>query len=181
MSKLRPMRILMIFTLLALAAALAHANTITTVDGEISVTAVVTLSGSLYTYDYTVADATGLLAVLDIAVTPGISITNIQAPGGASAFETAYDSGLGLVSFLENNAVFTDAPEAGFTFESPVAPGASSFDVTLFDGTTGSGSVEGPLVSSVPEPGSWMLCALAGAVLLSSRKRLPLSRFHIIR
>lgn len=173
MSTSRPVRILRSLVLLTVVSGLGQAGTITTVDGPVTVTDVVTPIGPLYQYDYTVADGTGLLAVLDIGVTPGIAISGLTAPGGVSAFETAYDPVLGLVSFLENNAVFTAAPEPGFIFDSPVAPGASTFGVTLFDGTTGAGSVQGPVT---PEPASLMLCVLGGAALLSGRKKLLASR-----
>jgi hypothetical protein len=148
----------------------AHADTITVPEGTISVTDVVTPIGSLFQYDYTVSDGTGLLAVLDIAVTPGQTITGLTGPGGPTDFETAYDSVLGLVSFLENNAVFTSTPESGFIFDSSIAPENSNFGVTLFDGTTGTGAVQAP-VASVPEPGSLGLCATAVAALVFWRKR----------
>jgi hypothetical protein len=148
----------------------AHAGTINIPEGTITVTDVVTPIGPLFQYDYTVSDGTGQLAVLDIAVTPGQSITGLTGPGGPTDFETAYDSVLGLVSFLENDAVFTSTPESGFIFDSPVGPESSSFDVTLFDGTTGTGSVQAP-VGSVPEPGSLGLCAIGGAALVFWRKR----------
>jgi len=155
-------------------AALSQAGTVVTVDGPISVTSVVTQSGSLYEYDYSIADGTGLLAVLDIDVTPGISITGLTAPGGSSAFMTAYDSGLGLVSFLDNNAVFPSTSESGFIFYSPIAPMATNFGVTLFDGTTGTADgIQGPVV---PEPASTTLFLFGGVVLLFWRKRMTASR-----
>jgi hypothetical protein len=173
LSTSRTVQIRRSLALLAVVAGLAQAGTITTGDGSITVTDMVTQIGPLYQYDYTVADETGLLAVLDIGVTPGIAISGLTAPGGTPAFETAYDPVLGLVSFIENNAEFTAAPEPGFIFDSPVAPGPSTFGVTLFDGTTGTGSVEGPVT---PEPASLMLCLFGGAALLFGRKRLLASR-----
>lgn len=146
----------------------AQAGSISLTEGVITVTDQVTPVGSLFQYDYTVSDTTGLLAVLDIAVSPGIAISDISAPGGSAAYETAYDSVLGLVSFLENNAVFPSSPEPGFMFDSPVGPGDSTFGVTLYDGTTGTGSVTGPVT---PEPASLTLFGLGGAVLLAGRKR----------
>ena len=173
MSTSRTAQILRTLALLAVISGSAQAGTITTVDGSITVTDVVTLIGPLYQYAYTVADETGLLAVLDIGVTPGIAISGLTAPGGTTAFETAYDPVLGLVSFIENNAEFTAAPESGFIFLSSVAPGPSTFGVTLFDGTTGTGSVDGPVA---PEPASLMLCVFGGAALLFRRKRFLASR-----
>ena len=172
MSLFRTVRILAPLAFSVMAADLAQANTINLSEGNITVTDVVTRIGPLFQYDYTVADGTGQLAVLDIGVTPGIAISGLTGPGGPADFETAYDSVLGLVSFLENGSVFSSSPESGFIFDSTVPPGASTFGVTLFDGTTGSGSVQGPVV---PEPSLLPLCALGGAALLFWRKRMPAS------
>ncbi len=168
MSLFRRVRILGPLAFSVIAAGLAQANTVTLTEGTITVTDVVTPIGPLFQYDYTVADGTGQLAVLDIGVTPGIPISGLTGPGGPADFEAAYDSVLGLVSFLENGAAFTASPEPGFIFDSPVAPGAGTFGVTLFDGNTGSGKVQGPVV---PEPSLLPLCALGGAALLFWRKR----------
>jgi hypothetical protein len=168
MSLLRMARILVPLAFSVIAISLAQADIVNLSEGNITVTDVVTPIGPLFQYDYTVADGTGQLAVLDIGVTPGIPISGLTGPGGPTDFETAYDSVLGLVSFLENGSVFTAAPESGFIFDSPVAPGASTFGVTLFDGTIGSGRVQGPVV---PEPSLLPLCALGGAALLFWRKR----------
>lgn len=172
MSRLRTVPILGTLAVSFAALGIAQAGTITTTDGTVTVTDVVTpISGSLYQYNYIVTDATGLLAVLDISVTPGISISGLTAPGGSSGFTSTIDTvgsgsaGQEFVSFLENQGMFTATAESGFIFDSPVAPGPATFDVTLFDGATGTGgSVTGPVVA--PEPASLPLCVLGGAILL---------------
>jgi len=178
MSTLQTVRILRTLALSVIVSGIALASTVTTTDGTVTVTDVVTpIGGSLYQYDYTVTDETGLLAVLDIAVTPGIDISGLSAPGGAFDFTSTVDTVSTahgpeeFVSFLANNGTFTGTPESGFIFDSPVAPGASTFDVTLFDGTTGSGNIQAPIAT--PEPSSLPLCALVGAALLIWRKRSP--------
>jgi hypothetical protein len=189
MSTLRTVRIIRTLALSIIALGMARAETISVPEGTIVVTDVVTPNdptAGLFQYDYTISDGTGLLAVLDIAVTPGISITNFVAPGGVntpgSAFDAVTDtvntpSGLEeFVSFIENDGVFSGTPESGFSFDSPVAPSASTFGVTLFDGTTGSGSVTGPVVATTPEPSSLSFCALAGVAVLYWRRRLLASR-----
>src|ERR1700722_6955347 len=126
MSALQTVFSTLAFSVVALG--IANANTITTADGTISVTAVVTSIGPLFQYDYTVADATGLLAVLDIQVTPGADISGLSAPGGPSAFNTTIDTvntadgEEEFVSFLENNGTFSSTPESGFIFDSSIAP-----------------------------------------------------------
>ena len=159
---------------------IARAETINVPDGTVTVSDVVTAVGPLFQYDYTVADGTGELAVLDIGVTPGVDISGLTVPGGAFDFTTTVDTvntpggEEEFVSFIENNGIFSSTPQSGFIFDSSVGPGASSFDVTFFDGTSGSGSVQGPIVT--PEPSSLALCAFLGGVLLVWRERLPASR-----
>lgn len=167
-------------TLSLIASGLAMASTVTVAQGSITVTGAVTQAGSLYTYNYTVSDGTGLLAVLDIAVPPGTSITGLATPGGSTAFKTAYDPILGLVSFLENNSVFSSTPLAGFMFTSTLPPGTTAFGVTLLNNATAMGSVLGPVGpgSPVPEPASLALCALGATALFLGRKRLLLSAIH---
>jgi hypothetical protein len=172
-----------------IALGIARAGTVSVPEGTITVTDFVTPNdptAGLFQYDYTITDGTGQLAVLDIAVTPGISITNFAAPGGVNTPGSAFDaetdtvntpSGLEeFVSFIENDGIFNATPESGFIFDSPVAPRPSTFGVTLFDGTTGSGSVQGPVAAATPEPRSLALCALCGAALLFWRKRSLASR-----
>lgn len=186
MLKIRAVRMLMILVFSIAAVGMAQAGTVTTIDGNVTVTDVVTsIGGGLFQYNYTVGDGTIAfgaqgLAVLDIAVTPGVPISGLSAPGGAFAFTSIVDTvGSGssekeFVSFIENNGSFTSAPESGFIFDSPVGPAPTTFGVTLADGTAGTGSgLTGPVV---PEPGSLMLCALGGAILLFWRKRFLSSR-----
>jgi hypothetical protein len=172
MSASPTVRIARSLALSIIALATGRADTITDAEGAITVTNSVNAVGPLFQYNYTVSDGTGVLAVLDIAVTPGIDISGLAAPGGPSTFATAYDPVLGLVSFIENAAVFTSTPESGFIFDSSVSPSASTFGVTLFDGTTGSGNVEAPIV--VPEPSALTLCALGLAAILFWRKTCSL-------
>jgi hypothetical protein len=167
MSTLRTVWIIPTLALSLIASGIAHADVI--------VTANVTPNGGLFQYDYSITNQTADdLPVLDIAVTPDITIGDLTAPTG---FETAYDPGLGLVSFLENTASFGSTPLSGFMFDSSVAPSATTFtatlqDLTTFAVSTMSGSTQGPVV---PEPTMLMPCAL-GMAALFWRKRLLASR-----
>jgi len=142
----------------------------------ITVSPVVTQSGSTFHYDYSISNTTGLdLPVLDVAVTPGPTVTNLMAPAG---FQSAFDSVLGLVSFLEDTDVFSPSPISGFMFDSLVGPSSTSFTATLLDAnfnvSTMSGSTIGPAGSAaVPEPASLWLLAIAFCLLgLSARQTL---------
>jgi hypothetical protein len=166
---LRTVRILRTLALSIAAAGIAQADLV-------DVTAVVTPNGPLFQYDYSISNASADdLFDLDIAVMPGVTIENLSAPAG---FETAYDPGLGLVSFLENTATFGPTPLAGFIFDSPVAPAGTTFDANLqnldtFDISTVSGNTQGPVPT--PEPASLTLFASGAAALLFWRKRFPAS------
>jgi len=175
MSRLRTVPILGALAFSMFAAAAAHAAT---VDVTVDVTPI---SGGLFQYDYSIADGTGELFDLDIAVTPGTTITGLTAPGGdspTSAFNTAYDSVLGLVSFIQNLGAFSATPESGFIFDSPTGPGATTFTANLAtDGiTTQTGSTQGPIASATPEPSSLALCVIAGAAVVLGRKKALAAR-----
>jgi hypothetical protein len=156
----------------ALIAFLLLVSSAVAVGGPILVSPVVTQNGSMFHYDYTISNATGLdLAVLDIAVRAGLAISGLEAPFG---FESAYDPGLGLVSFLENTAVFGATPLSGFAFNASLGPSSTSFKGTLVDGksnvSTMSGSTTGPAGAGVPEPGSLYLLAGGVPLLLLYRR-----------
>ena len=139
-----------------LAATLGHAM--------VTVNPVVTPNGSLFRYNYTITNGTGLdVPVIDINVARGTGvILNLAAPVG---FLTAYDSALGLVSFLENTALFGTTPLAGFTFDSPFSARASSFTATFADGSVMSGATLAP----VPEPTALSLFGVGGIFLTIRR------------
>jgi hypothetical protein len=142
--------------------------------GPITITDTVAPLGPLFQYNYTIANTSGDdLAVLDIAVTPGISITGLTTPAG---FSDAYDPILGLVSFLENSSAFGPAPISGFIFDSSLAPLPTTFNGTLLDSNfnvvTIGGSTTGPVV---PEPGYMLLLVFAVPLFLQRHGRPRLS------
>jgi hypothetical protein len=135
----------------------------------ITVTPTVTPDGLLYEYDYSVINNSGDdLEVLDIAVTPGSAILNLKAAPG---FDDAYDSILGLVSFLENTSVFGPTAISGFTFDSSLAPSATTFNGTLLDANFNVLTIGGPTTGPVaPEPG-YLPLLVFGVPLFLYRKR----------
>jgi hypothetical protein len=134
-----------------------------------------------YEYAYTITNNTpDDPFIIDIPVLADPSaIFDLTAPSG---FTSAFDSGLGLVSFLEDSSNFTSTPQSGFSFDSAFAPGAVTFQATVLSSTTGgiytiSGPTLGPN-AAVPEPAYvslWLLATFAGLVIyrrnrLSARK-----------
>jgi hypothetical protein len=136
----------------------------------IVVSATVTQSGSIYTYDYTVTDnlppADNDVFLIDVSVpaVPG-SVYGLAAPDG---FKIVFDSGLGLLSFLEDTNSFNSTPVGGFMFMSLGAPGPTKFEASVlnsaYDLSTMDGATVGPGSAGtdpppVPEPGTMLLTA----------------------
>ena len=138
-------------------------------------TPVVTLLGSgLYHYDYSITNTSpDDLFDVDIHVAPGPGVvSNVNTPGG---FTSLYDSGLGLVAFTEDTALFTAAPLSGFTYDSAFAPVFSTFDANFAPLAGGITTTSGSTLAAVPEPGSVALfvsmSAMAGFAARRKRRR----------
>ena len=146
------------------------------VAGVVTVVPIVTQNGATFHYNYAIGNDTAFdLFLLDIAVNGSIAITNLTAPSG---FKTARDTGLGLVSFLEDSQSFGPVPIAGFSYDSLIGPGATTFTGSLlndnFEIVTMSGPTVGPVgaIVKVPEPGPTPLIGIGVMALLLSRRRL---------
>ena len=140
--------------------------------GLIDVTPTITANGALTHYAYTIANNTADDPfVIDIPVAKGLGVVlNLTAPVG---FTKAYESVLGLVSFLEDTAFFTSTPKGGFSFDSAIKPQAVQFQATVLGGV-GIYNLSGPTMSAqVPEPGYLpaFLSLLVAAPLLRRRIR----------
>lgn len=145
---------------------------------SIDVAAAVGVGPGSFHYDYSIAN-TGPddLLVLDVPVPSSASaVQNLAAPNG---FSTSFDSGLGVVSFLEDGANFGPVATSGFSFDSPFAPGPVTFTGTELSAATGDlFTVQGPTVGpggtvgAVPEPGYLGLLAVLAAIPLAAKKRL---------
>lgn len=143
---------------------------------SVTVTPDVTVIASGYNYSYTISESitdatTDDVFLIDIPVVADPSaVTNLTSPAG---FTTAFDSGLGLVSFLENTSFFSSTPLSGFSFDSPFAPEMVTFDASVLSSTTGNIYTVSGLTSSpapVPEPGYLgLFVCLAPAVFLFRR------------
>jgi len=126
-----------------------------------------------FEYAYTITNNTPDDAfIVDIPVPADpLAITDLTAPSG---FTAAFDSGLGLVSFLEDTSFFTSTPQSGFFFDSPDAPGSVTFQATVLNLDTGLYTVSGPTMAPVPEPAYLSLCLLPVFAWMLIRRRYRL-------
>jgi hypothetical protein len=127
-----------------------------------------------YQYAYTITNNTpDDPFIIDIPVPADpADISDLTAPAG---FKTAFDSGLGLVSFVEDSNYFTSTPQSGFFFDSPVAPGTVAFQATVLSLSAGDlYTISGPTLAPVPEPAyfSFLFLPLFIGLLIQRRNRL---------
>ena len=150
----------------AVAAAAVGAVTLpTAARAQFVVNETITSVGSLFQYNYTVANKTPndvLILTLGNIPTGPNAVQNLAFPTG---FQGAYDSGLNLVSFLpdlgSSSTFAAGTTLSGFSFQSPFAPIGTTFSTFDANGNSVSGS-------AVPEPGVISLAvglALSGAGL----------------
>jgi hypothetical protein len=147
-------------------------------QAQVIVSDTVTQSGGLYHYDYTVTnDSASDLLFLDIAAPP--DPTAVQNPMAPAGYDISFDSGLGLVSLLEdtdpffNPQFFGPTPVSGFTYDSPFAPMDTTF--TAYTEDVNNNLVVLASGSVVPEPGAasaYLICGATGALLLRRRQRV---------
>lgn len=152
-----------------------------TAQAQVSVSDLVTQSGGLYHYDYTVINTSPAdVLFIDIPVIP--DPTAVQNPSAPAGYGISFNSGLGLVSFLEdtdpllNPQFFGSTPVSGFTYDSPFAPTATTFTAYTLDPNGNLVPVTGTVVGTVvPEPSAllaYAVCAVTGALLLRRRPRV---------
>lgn len=147
---------------------------------QVELLSTVTFSGGLFTYDYSVRNNTAFdLAIVSLNVAPGPDVAFLNPATFPTGFFLQYDSGLGLVSFAEDNDAATPQTFAagsivsGFRFQSLNQPGQSSFEALDINFTSFTGVTIAPVGSAIPEPGTLALGALAlpGLLTLSLRRR----------
>jgi hypothetical protein len=154
---------------LATAVALVCFTSTLAMAGSITVTPTITAMAGIFHYDYSIANTTpNDVFLIDIPVPPSATaIQNLTAPAG---FVSAFDSGLGLVSFLENTSLFGSIPMGGFAFDSALAPGMATFQASFVNSTGGIETFSGATMAPVPEPGSMGLLAMSMLALMLGRR-----------
>jgi hypothetical protein len=159
----------------ALAIAFATLTSSLATAGTVIVNPTVTGSAGSFLYSYTITNNTpDDPFVIDIPVPNRPSaVTNLIAPSG---FKAAFDSGLGLVSFLEDSLFFTSAPVSGFSFTSPYGPGSVLFQATTLSSSSGNVyTISGPTMAPVPEPG---YVAILAVLALAAAPRIRRAAIH---
>ena len=148
----------------------------------------VSLAGNgVYHYNYTITNTSADdLFDVSIHVQPGADqVFSLGAPVG---FTVAYDSGLGLVDFVEDTSTFVNGtPISGFTYDSLLAPAISTFDANFAPVSGGivttsgftNAAVGSTGISAVPEGNGFSLLYsgifTVGAVALKRKYRRKLA------
>jgi len=145
---------------------------------QVSVTPTVTSDAAAFHYDYAVTNLTASdLAVVTLSVAPvPQAVQNLTAPLG---FIASFDSGVGLLSFLEDAdpaTLQTFAPGttvSGFRFDSALAPVPTTFEALDLAGGVFTGPTLGPADPGgvIPEPGTLGLLGTAALPVLLGRRR----------
>ncbi len=142
-------------------------------NAAVTVNSNVTSSGGVFTYSYTVTNfgTTFDLAIIDIPVGEGVTVTNVIAPTGFGA--TFDGSPINLVSLFEDSDPATtqtfapDTTSASFSYDSVFGPSVVTFSAIDANGDSFTGTTQ----SAVPEPSSLMLLGTVAIPFLGIRRR----------
>jgi hypothetical protein len=141
---------------------------------QLTVQPTVSFSSGLYNYNYSISNQSAFdvsIITLSGFFPAADAVQNLSAPAG---FLASFDSGLSLLSFIEGTQSFSAGLTFGdFTFDSPYAPVAGSFEAIDITGDflVGSAQVPGGSASAVPEPSTTALIGAASLLgLIAFRK-----------
>ena len=123
------------------------------------------LPGGLFEYEFSVSNQTpdplAIVSLLDAPTGDAVLAASLTGPMG---FLTNYDSGLGIVDFLEGTSTFGSGSTIhGFSFQSGAAPGTAFQFIEALN-------VRGdhiPATVTVPDGGDPSWAAVAGLVLFA--------------
>ena len=140
-------------------------------QAQVTVTPTVTQNGSLFHYDYRIMN--GVTDDLSIITLEGLpmqndAVKNLMVPNG---FVGSFDSGLGLLSFLEGTQAFSvNTTFSGFGFDSLFGPVDGTFSALDINGTEFRGNTL--IAAAVPEPGTVsLLCGVVTGAVFALRRR----------
>jgi hypothetical protein len=134
---------------------------------QLTIGSTVTAQPGTFLYSYEISNQTSTdVAIVTLGgLFPALeTVQNLTAPAGLLAF---FDSGLGLLSFVEGTDSFFAGTTSGtFTFQSMYGPGAGFFEAIDVSGNilVGNATVPSLPPSAVPEPAT--TAALGALVLL---------------
>ncbi len=142
-------------------------------SGAVTITPTVLFNAgtSLYNYSYSITNTEpNDLILIALDTSPSADVTAISPPIG---FSLTFDPSAGVLSFFEDNDIFTNQTFASgstvgpFTFDSPSAPGV--FNYSAFD--TNGNEFTGTTLSPVPEPTSSLLAGIGLTTFFLRRRR----------
>lgn len=144
------------------------------------VVATVTPVGALFHYDYEITfdPLDEEVAILTINVLAGDAVLDATLVAPASTL-ASYDIGLGFLDLLP--ILSFPLSISGLEFDSPHAPGATTFDALTIFGNTLSGDTTGPVgadATAVPEPATCVLVAIGLGALRARRTIRNRTRLH---
>ena len=141
------------------------------------VSAVFAQTGNTFNYNFSVFNNTpNILAIVNINLPQGATISNFSAPTG---FQTTYDSGVGIVSFLADadpntpQDFFAGTTVNGFLLSSQTNLNGVGFDALDDQGNFYAGTVSA-VAAAAPEPSSLGLLAFAApsaGIFIAYRRR----------
>jgi hypothetical protein len=146
-------------------------------QAQLIVQSSVSPSGGMFRYEYQISNQTS--ADFSIVTLGGLvpQAATVQALASPAGFLASFDSGLGLLSFIEGTQPFLAGLTSGtFSFESPYAAGPGTFEAIDIMGGAALGQVAFVPAAAVPEPSTY---ALIGALLLlglAARRRFIASK-----
>lgn len=140
-------------------------------QAQVTVTPTVTQNGSLFHYNYSIINgATDDLSIITLEGLPmqDAAVMNLMVPDG---FVGSFDSGLGLLSFLEGTQAFSvNTTFSGFGYDSLFGPVDGTFSALDINGTEFRGTTL--VAAAVPEPGALsLMCGFATVAAFALRRR----------
>ena len=140
------------------------------------------VSGGLTEYDYTVSDESSSTITASFFFVAVDTTANLSAMTAPSGWDISYATGDPVIEFSSPDPSLDIIPGSFglFSFDSPLTPVLTTDAVAGIDPNSNFvqnvGTTLGPVVASVPEPSSTVLCTLGMLGVLSCHRRLKRNR-----